>query len=128
MSENGINLYDLSLGFFCEECGRPKSLRLFPGALTGCVTCDEVVTRHRCTRRPDLDDIATGGSWECPDCGSAWSAGLETSDCPDCCSECGHRVTKKRWFVVEGDRIDTAPRHRPEPFTPFRAPLSRRHR
>jgi hypothetical protein len=124
VSEHGIIPYDLA-GDWCEECGRAKSLRLFPGTLTGCTTCDEVITRHRCTARPDLDGVAVGDSWECRDCGSIWSAGLETGDCPDCCPGCGHRVTAKRWFVIEGERIDAAPRYKPQPFTPFRDPIPR---
>lgn len=119
MSENGVYAYDLA-GNWCEECGQAKSFRLFPGTLTGCKTCDEVITRHRCTGRPDLDALAVGESWECPDCGSVWSAGEETKDCPDCCGDCGHLVTVKRWSVVEGDRVATAPRYKPEPFAPFR--------
>ena len=69
----GILAYDLA-GNWCEECGRAKSFRLFPGVLTGCKTCDEVITRHRCTKRPDL---AAGGSWTCPDCGKTqwWREG-----------------------------------------------------
>ena len=55
VSENGIIAYDLGAGMFCEECGRPKSFRLWPGTRTGCKTCDEVVTRHRCTKRPDRE-------------------------------------------------------------------------
>lgn len=51
MTEHGINLYDLAAGYFCEECGQPKGLRLFDN-LTGCATCDDVITTHRCTGLP----------------------------------------------------------------------------
>ena len=120
MTENGILMYDLA-GNWCEECGRAKSLRLFPGALTGCKTCDEVVTRHRCTSRPDLGTLDIGASWECPDCGTAWSA-VEREDT---CGECGRSGMEKAWSHVPGDRLASAPRHRPQPFTPFRDNLPR---
>ena len=106
-------------GNWCEECGRAKSFRLFPGTLTGCKLCDEVITRHRCTGRPDRDPLDPGESWECPDCGSTWTAIEEA----DNCGECGQEVWRKTWAVVEGDRIATAPRHEPQPFSPFRSAL-----
>ena len=34
VAENGILMYDLA-GNWCEECGRAKSFRLWPGVLTG---------------------------------------------------------------------------------------------
>ena len=110
--------YGLSASF-CEECGRAKSFRLWPGVLTGCGTCDEVITRHRCTSRPDRDSLALGEVWECPDCGTAWTA---TEDAV-ACGECGQDVWRKTWTYAEGDRIATAPRHDPQPFTPFRNAL-----
>lgn len=119
MSENGIIAYDLA-GNWCEECGRAKIYRMWPGALTGCKTCDEVVTRHRCAGRPDIGEMSDGQSWECRDCGSTWTAGSEEEACPDCCGECGHRVTVRRWNVAEGERMVTAPRYKPQPFAPFR--------
>jgi len=105
---------------WCEECGQAKSFRMWPGTLTGCATCDEVVTRHRCTGRPDIDALADGQAWVCPDCGSTWTPRTETEDCLDCCGACGHQVTVRRWDSEKGDRIDSAPRHEPEPFTPLR--------
>jgi hypothetical protein len=117
MSGHGIYMYDLA-GNWCEECGRAKSLRLFPGGLTGCKTCDEVVTRHRCTKRPEL---ATGESWTCPDCGTIWTAGEEEETCGECGQGTG--TMRRTWDTVPGDRIDTAPRHKPEPWTPFRNAL-----
>jgi hypothetical protein len=115
VTENGIILGDLAAGYFCEECGRAKSYRLWPGVLTGCKTCDEVVTRHRCTKRPDL---ATGESWTCPDCGTAWTAREEE----ETCGECGQGIGTmgRTWDVDVGDRIGTAPRRDPPPCTPFR--------
>ena len=115
MTEHGIIPYDLSVNF-CEECGRPKSFRMWPGTLTGCTTCDEVVTRHRCTTRPDLDSLDIGASWTCPDCGSIWTC----AEVEDWCGECGRSGMVKGWDTVPGDRIATAPRHDPQPFTPFR--------
>lgn|GEM_PF-2010838 len=116
MSENGIIPYDLA-GNWCEECGRAKSLRLF-GYLTGCSLCDEVVTRHRCTKRPDLESLALGESWTCPDCDTLWT----TREEEETCGECGQGIgtMRKTWDREPGDRIDTAPRHEPQPFTPFR--------
>ena len=121
MTETGWLPYDLADNF-CEECGRAKSLRLWPGTLTGCATCDDIVTRHRCMGRPDLDDLALGVSWTCPDCGTVWTVTEEAAFCSECgCSECR---TEKRWTVsVPGDRLGTAPRYRPQPFTPFRNPF-----
>ena len=114
VSEHGIIGYDLT-GNWCEKCGRAKSFRLWPGGLTGCATCDEVVTRHRCTKRPDLD---VGQSWTCPDCDSVWTAREEE----ETCGECGQGIgrMRKTWDSVPGDRIDSAPRYKPEPWTPFR--------
>jgi hypothetical protein len=120
VTENGILMYDLA-GNWCEECGRAKSFRLWPGTLTGCKTCDEVVTRHRCTKRPAVADRAPGQEWECPDCGGIWRLAEEEDWCPDCCGECGHKIVSRRWALAEeGDRLDTAPRHHPQPFAPFR--------
>ena len=112
--EKGWLPYDLA-GNWCEECGRAKSYRLWPGVLTGCKTCDEVVTRHRCMKRPDLD---VGQSWECPDCGTLWTAAEEE----ETCGECGQGIgtMRRTWNSVPGDRIDSAPRYEPRPFTPLR--------
>jgi len=114
---NGLYPYGLA-GNWCEECGRAKSFRLFPGGLTGCKTCDEVITRHRCTKRPDL---ATGESWTCPECGTIWTAREEEETCPECGQGIG--TMRRTWETVPGDRIGTAPRHEPEPWTPFRNAL-----
>ena len=121
MTGPGIIPYDLA-GNWCEECGQAKSYRMWPGVLTGCATCDEVVTRHRCTGRPELDSLDVGASWTCPDCGTAWIVTEEGIWCPECgCHECR---TEKRWTVsVPGDRIGTAPRSKPEPWTPLRNAL-----
>jgi hypothetical protein len=118
----GILMYDLA-GNWCEECGQLKMQRAFSG-LTDCGTCNEAITRHRCTKRPDL---GPGQSWECPDCGTAWTAGEEE----ETCGECGQGIgtMRKTWDSVPGDRIDDAPRHAPEPvplWTPFRDLLPRR--
>jgi hypothetical protein len=112
-----INLYDLAAGNFCEECGRAESLRLWPGTLTGCTACDEAVTRHRCTSRPEL---ALGESWTCPGCGTLWTATEEE----ETCWECGHGIgtMRRTWETIPGARIDTAPRYAPQPFAPFRNP------
>ena len=118
MTGAGIIPYGLA-GNWCEECGQAKSYRMWPGLLTGCATCDEVVTRHRCTGRPELDSLDVGASWTCPDCDTIWAIAEEAVWCPECgCRECR---TEKRWTVaVPGDRIGTAPRHDPQPYTPFR--------
>jgi hypothetical protein len=114
--EKGWLAYDLA-GNWCEECGRSKMSRLF-GGLTGCGTCDEAITRHRCTKRPDLDP---GQSWECPDCGSLWTAREEEETCESCGQGIG--TMRTAWDSVPGDRIDSAPRHKPEPWTPLRNAL-----
>lgn len=122
--EKGILACDLA-GNWCEECGRAKSFRLWPGTLTGCKTCDDVITAHRCGGRPALADLAAGQSWTCPDCDSAWTVIEEDEACPDCCGECGHLVTTRRWQIVTGARYATAPRYKPEPFAPLRNLLLR---
>ncbi len=120
MTDHGILMYDLA-GNWCEECGRAKSLRLWPGTLTGCKTCNEVITRHRCTKLPAVTDRAPGQEWECPDCDSIWRLEEGPEPCPDCCADCGHEVTARRWVLAEkGDRTGSAPRHEPQPFAPFR--------
>ena len=121
MTETGIIPYDL-IGNWCKECGQAKSYRMWPGVLTGCATCDEVVTRHRCTGRPELDSLDVGASWTCPDCDTIWAIAEEAVWCPECgCRECR---TEKRWTVsVPGDRIGTAPRHKPQPYAPLRVPV-----
>lgn len=121
MTGPGIIPYDLA-GNWCEECGQAKSYRMWPGLLTGCATCDEVVTRHRCTGRPELDSLDVGASWTCPDCDTIWAIAEEAVWCPECgCRECR---TEKRWTVsVPGDRIGTAPRHKPQPYAPLRVPV-----
>ncbi len=122
MTERGIIPYDLGAGMFCEECHRPKSFRLWPGTRTGCKTCDEVVTRHRCTGRPAVDSLALGESWTCPDCDSIWTC----AEKEDWGGECGQVTgTRKGWDSVPGGRLDTAPRSDPQPFTPFRNPFPR---
>ena len=112
---DGIILYDLGAGMFCEECGRAKSLRMWPGTLTGCGTCDEVVTRHRC---PGLPDLNVGESWTCGECGTVWTAGEREETCGECGQGIG--LMRKTWTSVPGDRLDTAPRYEPQPWTPFR--------
>jgi hypothetical protein len=120
----GIEPFDL-LAPYCEECGRPKINRLlFDGlAVQGCATCTEAVTRHRCTKLPDILSLAAGESWECPDCGSVWTHLERLEDCPDCCGHCGHMVMRDSWHKVLGDRIDTAPRYEPQVYTPLRNKL-----
>ena len=121
VTDHGIISYDLGAGNWCEECGRAKSFRLWPGTRTGCAACDEVVTRHRCTSRPDLDALALGESWDCRECGSTWTA-VEKEDW---CGECGRSGMVKGWDSVPGDRLDSAPRYEPQPWTPFRNVLGR---
>jgi hypothetical protein len=115
MSETGVIPYDLELPF-CPECRRPLGNRWLMTAPSGCGTCDEAITRHRCTGRPERDSMETGESWECPDCGSTWTA----TEVADQCGECGQETRRKTWEAAEGDRIATAPRHNPVGFTPFR--------
>jgi hypothetical protein len=102
--------YDLADNF-CEECWRPKINRLFFGEMT----CGDCATRHRCTKRPDLEP---GQSWECPDCGSTWTAREEEETC-ECCGQ-GIGTMRKTWDSIPGDRIDTAPRYEVPVFTPLR--------
>ena len=116
MTDQGIISYGLD-GNFCEECGRAKINRLLYRAPGGCATCDEVITRHRCTKRPDIGTLASGESWECPDCGSVWTVTEEE----DACGECGSVLgTMPGWSVVPGERIDTAPKYEPYVPVPFR--------
>ena len=120
MSENGIVAYGLAPAC-CPECGRPLGNRWLMTGDSGCATCDEAVTRHRCSGCPNREALETGDSWECPDCGSAWKA----VEVPDTCGECGQDRRWKTWEVAEGDRIATAPRYQPVVFTPFRDALPR---
>lgn len=82
--------YDLGAAYFCEECGRPKYNRLLMTAWTplsatattwrrptGCATCDAVISAHRCTQRPRLEDLCDGDQWKCPGCGLVWHATVE---------------------------------------------------
>lgn len=122
MTDSGWLPHDLA-GNCCEECGRPKLNRLlFDGlGVQNCATCTEVATRHRCTRRPDIETLAIGATWECPDCGSVYGVSSHKAYCPDCCADCGHVIQESRWdLVLKGDRIDTAPRYEPKVFTPLR--------
>ena len=122
MNETGIVPYGLAANW-CEECGRPKMNRLL-GILTGCPACDEVITRHRCTGRPPLDDMMIGEWWMCGECGSTWTA-VEKEDT---CGECGRSGTVKGWECTPGARLDTAPRYEAESYAPFRDMLPRRNR
>ena len=114
----GVIPFDLA-GNWCGECGRPKAFRLHD-MLTGCGECDEVVTRHRCTGRPDITQLADGQAWECPDCGSRWTPRSREEACADCCGDCGHTVTVRKWDYEEGPRLADAPRHVPLPYQPIR--------
>jgi hypothetical protein len=118
----GVAPFDLA-GNWCGECGQPKINRLFD-VLTGCPECDEVITRHRCTARPDRADLGTGDTWECPDCGAVWQAIEQAGPC----GECGQDVREPGWDSTPGPYLDTAPRHEPAPsmFAPFRNLLPRR--
>lgn len=116
MEITGLVPYDLA-GNWCEECGQAKMNRLL-GFSTNCRTCREVLTRHRCTDRPDIDELELGRSWECPECGSTWAV----TEKEDWCGECGRPQMVKTWDVTPGDRIATAPRYEPplSPLAPFR--------
>ena len=118
---DGITPYDLAYsGAWCSECGKPKLNRLWEYP-TDCTECTEVITRHRC-KRPDLE---LGRAWQCPDCDSTWTLDEKPAACPDCCGECDHVIIQRRWDYVPGDRIDTAPKHKPQPLAPFRNPFPR---
>ena len=114
---SGVLDYGLSANF-CEECGRAKLNRLLMTAPSGCGTCDEVITRHRCTKSPPLDSMAVGESWTCPDCDSVWTCTEEEDYCGDCSQSTG---MVKTWETIPGARIGTAPRFQPYVPTPFRA-------
>lgn len=107
-------------GNWCSECGQAKMNRLLEYP-TSCTECTEVITRHRC-KRPDLE---LGQTWECPDCDSIWTLDSETVACPDCCGDCDHQVPQQHWSCIPGGRIDTAPKHKPQPLAPFRNPFPR---
>lgn len=118
-ADYGILAYNLlTPEDFCEECGRAKISRLmFDGVMSyDCATCKEVATRHRCTKRPALETVALGDSWECPDCGSLWAVIEEE----DTCGECGRSGMVPGWSYQQGDRYDTAPRYEHKPMIPFR--------
>ena len=115
MNETGIQLYDLAPPA-CPECGQFLGSRWLMTGDSGCGTCDEAVTRHRCVTCPPLSSMTPGESWACPDCDSVWTAADEDEPC----GECGQAVKRKAWSVVVGDRIATAPRYKPVAFTPFR--------
>ena len=107
MTSAGILAYDLA-GNWCGSCGMAKWNRmLMAGCKTGCAECDAVTTRHRCTGRPDIEDV--DGQWTCRDCGSIWRPITVTEPCGDCCAACGHVVEVRRLEVTEGDRIGSAP-------------------
>ncbi len=119
----GIIPYDLATGNFCEECGQAKLNRLFLDTLSGCSECDGVITRHRCGPIPK---VPAGQSWQCTLCDSTWTAREEEQDCPDCCAECGHRVTVTVMDYERGARVDSAPKRVPQgPYTPFRNRLGK---
>jgi hypothetical protein len=114
-------MYDLAGGWFCGDCGRPIGNRWLMTAPSGCATCDETITRHRCTGRPSLGDHTVDDTWECPDCRTIWLVGEEL----DTCRECGRSGTVPAWTVaVHGDRIDSAPRYNPVVYTPLRNALA----
>jgi ribosomal protein L37AE/L43A len=116
-SGTGIHFYDLASDYFCEECRRPKGNRWLLGVPSGCATCDEVISRHRCTGRPSIDERADGDIWQCPDCDSAWLVVMEK----DTCGDCGRDGMEKTWTVaVPGARLDSAPRYQPYVPVPFR--------
>jgi hypothetical protein len=113
----GIHLYDLADGYFCEECRRPKGNRWLLGVPSGCATCDEVISRHRCTGRPPVGERADGNIWECPDCGSAWLVVMAE----DTCGHCGRSGMEKEWtLAIPGARLDSAPRYQPHVPVPMR--------
>lgn len=117
----GIIPYGLA-GNWCSECGQAKMNRLLEYP-TSCTECTEVITRHRCTKKPS--GLAPGQSWQCPDCDSTWKLDEETVACPDCCGDCDHVIIQRRWDHVPGARITTAPKHEPRPYAPFRNPFPR---
>jgi hypothetical protein len=109
-------------GHRCGECGRPKLGRVFATALTGCGECDEVLTRHRCTKRPDITAVGGGDRWVCPDCASVWVTETVTEPCEGCGGDCGHLVRLRCWDVAE-DRRAQGPRRAPTPQSPFHTVL-----
>lgn len=115
VTETGMLADDLALPF-CPECSSPLGNRMLMTAPSGCGTCDEAITRHRCTGRPDILTLAAGESWECPDCGSTWTVKQETWPC----MECGQPRKDVTWDYREGDRIAAAPRYEPVALTPYR--------
>jgi uncharacterized protein (DUF983 family) len=123
VTENGILAYDLAgSGIWCEECGTPKLNRLLMSR-SDCKTCQEAITRHRCTGLPDLDGLPQGAAWSCPDCGTAYVLGSVEDTCGECGQVTGYRPA---WGVVFiGTRVDTAPRYTPQPWTPMRNLISR---
>jgi uncharacterized protein (DUF983 family) len=117
-----IRAFDLVVAVLCEECGRPKSNRPFE-ILTGCTTCDEVITRHRCTGRPDVNSLRAGLSWTCPECDSVWT--VTEAETGEPCEECGLPRAVATWQVEPGARLATAPRYVPRKPDPVPEPTGR---
>ncbi len=124
MSENGplsaalpmqVAAYDLT-GYHCTECGTALGNRWLMTGDSGCATCDEAVTRHRCLSRPRLESLAVGESWRCRECWSVWTVTEEE----DACGACGRSGPEKTRAYAAGARVDDAPRYKPVVFTPFR--------
>jgi len=115
MSETGIFAYDLPPPG-CPECGTPLGNRWLMTGDSGCATCDEAVTRHRCLSRPRLGSLAVGESWTCRECWSVWTVTEEDGTC----GHCGRSGPEKTWAYAAGARVDEAPRYKPVVFTPFR--------
>ena len=74
----GINAFDLA-SEFCPDCGQAKSLRL-AAYLTGCATCDEIRTRHRCEGRPLAFEQADDAEWSCDGCGAVYRIRVEVEE------------------------------------------------
>jgi hypothetical protein len=122
----GIIAYDLAGRYHCEECGQPLMNRLLFDTIGSCESCNTAITRHRCTAVPDRDSFQLGENWDCPDCGSTWTAIEED----DTCGECGRDgLIRKTWDYQPGPRLDEAPRRVPAgPYTPFRNAFTDRSR
>ncbi len=112
--------FDLVAGHFCEECGHPKMNRLLD-VLTGCTTCDDVITAHRCEGRPVAEEVDQ--AWQCPDCLAWWLAERKEDTCGECSQGLGTFTMGWKMASLPGRQ---GSRREPNGWQPFRNALPRK--